>query len=97
MDTSSPNAGAAPTPERRKLLIATGAAAGLATVATGVPFVSSLAPSERAKAMGAPVQVGIADIPPGGMKTVEWRGKPAATKLEVPPHRYLGDGEILIG
>jgi H+/Cl- antiporter ClcA len=37
MDTSSPNAGAAPTPERRKLLIATGAAAGLATVATGVP------------------------------------------------------------
>lgn len=26
--------------------------------------------------MGASVEVDISDIPPGGMKTVEWRGKP---------------------
>ena len=26
--------------------------------------------------MGAAVEVDIGDIPPGGMKTVEWRGKP---------------------
>jgi ubiquinol-cytochrome c reductase iron-sulfur subunit len=63
-------------PERRQWLIATGAAGGVAAVATAVPFVSTLAPSERAKALGAAVEVDIGDIPPGGMKTVEWRGKP---------------------
>lgn len=63
-------------PERRTWLIGTAAAGGVAAVATAVPFVSTLAPSERAKALGAAVEVEIADIPPGGMKTVEWRGKP---------------------
>jgi ubiquinol-cytochrome c reductase iron-sulfur subunit len=41
-----------------------------------VPFVSSIAPSERARAAGAPVQVDISAIPPGEKLTVEWRGKP---------------------
>jgi ubiquinol-cytochrome c reductase iron-sulfur subunit len=63
-------------PDRRTWLIATGAAGGVAAVATAVPFVSTFGPSERAKAQGAAVEVDIADIPPGGMKTVEWRGKP---------------------
>jgi ubiquinol-cytochrome c reductase iron-sulfur subunit len=63
-------------PERRFWLIATGAAGGVAALGTAVPFVSSFAPSERAKAMGAAVEVDIGDIAPGGMKTVEWRGKP---------------------
>ena len=63
-------------PERRTWLLATGVAGGAAAVATAVPFVSSFAPSERARAMGAAVEVDIGDIPPGGMKTVEWRGKP---------------------
>jgi ubiquinol-cytochrome c reductase iron-sulfur subunit len=62
--------------ERRTWLLATGVAGGAAVVATAVPFVSSFAPSERARAMGAAVEVDIGDIPPGGMKTVEWRGKP---------------------
>lgn len=62
--------------DRRTWLRATGAAAGAGALATAVPFVASLAPSERAKALGAPVEVDIADLPPGGMKTVEWRGKP---------------------
>jgi len=62
--------------ERRTWLLATGAAGAVATVATAVPFVSSFAPSERAKALGASVEVDIGDIAPGAMKTVEWRGKP---------------------
>ena len=62
--------------DRRTWLIATSAAGAVAAVATAVPFVSTFAPSERAKAMGAPVEVDISDIPPGGTKTVEWRGKP---------------------
>lgn len=65
-----------PDPERRTWLLATTAAGGAAAVATAMPFVSTFAPSERAKAMGAAVEVDIGDIPPGGMKTVEWRGKP---------------------
>jgi ubiquinol-cytochrome c reductase iron-sulfur subunit len=70
-------AGAAPDDEeRRRWLMLTGAAGGAATVAATVPFVTSLAPSERARAAGGPVEVDIGDIPPGGMKTVERRGKP---------------------
>jgi ubiquinol-cytochrome c reductase iron-sulfur subunit len=64
------------TPERRQWLVITAAASGVAAVATAVPFVSSLAPSERARAAGGPVEVDLSDIPAGGMKTVEWRGKP---------------------
>ena len=63
-------------PERRRLLMTTAAAGGVAVVATGTPFVATLSPSERARAQGAAVEVDIGDIPPGGTKTVEWRGKP---------------------
>jgi len=63
-------------PERRTWVLATSAAGGVAALATALPLVSSFAPSDRAKASGAAVEVDIADIPPGGSKTVEWRGKP---------------------
>jgi ubiquinol-cytochrome c reductase iron-sulfur subunit len=55
--------------------IACGAGA-VGTVATAVPFVSSFAPSERAKAAGAAVEVDISTLKSGEMATVEWRGKP---------------------
>lgn len=62
--------------EKRRMVLWTGAIAGTAGIATAIPFVSSFAPSERARAMGASVEADIADIAPGGVKTVEWRGKP---------------------
>lgn len=61
---------------RRGLLVATCAAGGVAGLATAGAFVSTFQPSERAKAAGAPVEVDIAGMAPGEMKTVEWRGKP---------------------
>lgn len=61
---------------RRGLLVATCAAGGVAGLATAGTFVSTFQPSERAKAAGAPVEVNIADMVPGEMKTVEWRGNP---------------------
>jgi ubiquinol-cytochrome c reductase iron-sulfur subunit len=61
---------------RRNLLLATSAVGGAAAVATAVPFVASLTPSERAKAAGAPVEADISKLAPGEMMTVEWRGKP---------------------
>jgi ubiquinol-cytochrome c reductase iron-sulfur subunit len=63
-------------PGRRTWIgIACGAGA-VGTVATAVPFVASFAPSERAKAAGAAVEVDISTLRPGEMATVEWRGKP---------------------
>lgn len=62
--------------DRRTWLLATGAAGGVAAAGLAIPLVSSLAPSERAKAAGGPVEVEIGDLPPGGIKTVEWRGNP---------------------
>jgi ubiquinol-cytochrome c reductase iron-sulfur subunit len=62
--------------DRRRWVVLTAATGGVGTVLTAIPFVSTFAPSERAKAVGGPVEVDISDIQPGGIKTVEWRGKP---------------------
>ena len=52
--------------------IATGAVgAGLAAV----PFLSSLKPSARAQALGAPVEVPLGSVQPGEMVRVIWRGR----------------------
>ena len=61
---------------RRRLLVATATAGGVAGVAAVVPFVASMLPSERAKSAGAPVEADISKLQPGEMMTVEWRGKP---------------------
>jgi ubiquinol-cytochrome c reductase iron-sulfur subunit len=58
------------------LIIATAAVGGAGAVAAVVPFVSSMLPSQRAKAAGAPVEVDVSNLAPGQMITVEWRGKP---------------------
>jgi ubiquinol-cytochrome c reductase iron-sulfur subunit len=61
---------------KRTWLIATGCAGAVGGVATAVPFVSTFAPSERAKAAGAAVEADIGGLQPGEKMTVEWRGKP---------------------
>ncbi|MDD3483950.1 ubiquinol-cytochrome c reductase iron-sulfur subunit [Azovibrio restrictus] len=61
---------------RRRLIVATAAVGGAGALAVLVPFVSTMLPSERAKAAGAPVEVDISKLEPGQMVTVEWRGKP---------------------
>ncbi len=61
---------------RRNLVIACGAAGGVAGVAAAVPFAASWLPSERAKAGGAPVIADISALEPGQTMTVEWRSKP---------------------
>src|SRR5690606_39740966 len=65
-----------PDPSRRFWVTTACAVGGVAGVATAVPFVSTFAPSEKARAAGAPVEVEVADLAPGQMRTVEWRGKP---------------------
>jgi len=65
-----------PDPSRRFWITTACAMGGVAGVATAVPFVSTFAPSAKARAAGAPVEVDISNIAPGQMMTVEWRGKP---------------------
>jgi len=61
---------------RRNMIVATGAVSVAAGLGVAVPFAWSWAPSERAKAAGAPVEADISNIAPGEMAVVEWRGKP---------------------
>ncbi|MBP7580845.1 ubiquinol-cytochrome c reductase iron-sulfur subunit [Vogesella mureinivorans] len=61
---------------RRFLTVATSAVGGVAAAGVAVPFLMSFAPSERAKAAGAPVEVDISKLEPGQKINVEWRGKP---------------------
>lgn len=61
---------------RRRLTQAATAAGGLAIGGAAVPFVVSLAPSERARAQGAPVEADLSRLAPAELATFEWRGKP---------------------
>ena len=63
-------------PSKRTWLIASSCAGVAGGAATVWPFVSSLQPSARDKAAGAPVEVDISTIKPGEKITVAWRGKP---------------------
>jgi ubiquinol-cytochrome c reductase iron-sulfur subunit len=63
--------------KRRRLLTIATTGVGLAGVAgIAVPFAGSMAPSERAKAAGAPVEVDISKLEAGQQLIVKWRGKP---------------------
>jgi len=68
--------GAPMDPKRRQLLIATSVVSAAAGAGVMIPLVSSLQPSERARAAGASVEVDISRLAPGEIMTVEWRGKP---------------------
>jgi len=64
--------------------------------AAAVPFVTSLLPSARARAAGAPVDVDISKIEPGMQITALWRGKPiwvlhrtASMLAKLGKHDYL--------
>jgi len=61
---------------RRFLYIAAGAMGAAGAVGVATPFVKSWYPSEKAKAVGAPVSVDIGTLEAGEMRTIEWRGKP---------------------
>jgi len=76
-DAVIPAPGEGPVDQSRRTWIAITCGAGaIGGAVTAVPFISTFAPSERAKAAGAPVQVDISAIKPGEKLTVEWRGKP---------------------
>ena len=62
---------------RRKFLtVATGTTAAVGAVFAVSPFVASWEPSERARAMGAPVTVDLSKLEVGQLVTYVWRRQP---------------------
>ena len=61
--------------KRHFLTIATAVTGSAGIAFAAVPFLSSLKPSARARALGAPVEVPLASLEPGEMVRVVWRGK----------------------
>jgi len=60
---------------RHFLTVATAVTGVVGAGFAAVPFLSSLKPSARAQALGAPVEVSLASLEPGEMIRVLWRGK----------------------
>jgi ubiquinol-cytochrome c reductase iron-sulfur subunit len=61
---------------RRFLTTAATIVGGVGVAATAVPFISTMTPSAKTKAIGAPVEVDISELQPGQMLRVKWQGKP---------------------
>ena len=60
---------------RHFLTVATVVTGAVGAGLTAIPFLSSLKPSARAQALGAPVEVAIGSLQPGEMVRVLWRGR----------------------
>lgn len=71
----APDAASVDKDKRTTIMIAC-AVGGAGVAAVAAPFLASFAPSERAKAAGAPVEVDLSSIPLGDKIVVEWRGLP---------------------
>lgn len=71
MSSSDVNTG-----RRRFLTGAVAAVSGIGGAFAAVPFIAAWTPSERVKAIGAPVEVSIGSLEPGQMTRVKWQGKP---------------------
>jgi len=60
---------------RHFLTVATAVTGIVGAGLVAIPFISSLRPSARAQALGAPVEVPIGSLQPGEMLRVIWRGR----------------------
>lgn len=61
---------------RRFLTTAATIVGGAGAAAAAVPFISTMTPSAKARAIGAPVEVDFGDLKPGELRRVKWQGKP---------------------
>jgi ubiquinol-cytochrome c reductase iron-sulfur subunit len=61
------------TSRRKFLTTATVAMGAVGTAFALVPFISSWQPSERARALGAPVELDLSKLEPGQMTIITWR------------------------
>ena len=83
--------------EKRTTVMIACAVGGAGVAAVAAPFLASFAPSERAKAAGAPVEVDLSSIPVGEKIVVEWRGLPVWILRRTPEMLQAvkkADGEV---
>jgi ubiquinol-cytochrome c reductase iron-sulfur subunit len=80
---------------RRFLTAATTVVGGVGVAFALVPFISSMQPSAKARAAGAPVRADISKLEEGQMIRVKWRGKPVWVVKRTP--EMLGTLEGLAG
>lgn len=80
---------------RRVLTAATSVVGAVGTGYAVYPFLAAWAPSEKAKAAGAPVEADISKLEPGQLVRVKWRGKPVWIVRRT--EKNLADMEKLTG
>ncbi|MCG8379237.1 MAG: ubiquinol-cytochrome c reductase iron-sulfur subunit [Proteobacteria bacterium] len=61
---------------RRFITAAATVVGGAGVVAGAIPFVATMTPSAKTKAIGAPVEVDISNLQPGERIIEKWQGKP---------------------
>ena len=69
---------------RHFLTVATSITGGVGVFLAAVPFVLSMKPSVKAKALGAPVEIDISRLEPGQATYVAWRGRSIAVVSRTP-------------
>lgn len=63
--------------ERRRFLVrATTLVGGVGAVCAAAPFIQSWFPSDKAQALGAPIEIDVSKLEAGAQITYAWRGKP---------------------
>lgn len=60
---------------RRMIVGASSAIGGVAVAGIAVPFLGAWMPSEKAKSIGAPIEMDISKLPSGAQQRAVWRGK----------------------
>ncbi|MBI4754319.1 MAG: ubiquinol-cytochrome c reductase iron-sulfur subunit [Betaproteobacteria bacterium] len=83
---------------RRRLVAATSAAGAVGVVGAAIPFLASMAPSERARSAGAPVEADLSRVGLGELATVAWRGRPVWILHRTPEmiERLSKNGHLLL-
>ena len=81
--------------KRRFLTAATSVVGAVGVGFALVPFIASMQPSAKAKALGAPAEADISKLEPGQMLRVKWRGQPVWVVYRTPEN--LKDLDALKG
>jgi ubiquinol-cytochrome c reductase iron-sulfur subunit len=81
--------------KRRFLTAATSVVGAVGVGFALVPFIASMQPSAKAKALGAPAEADISKLEPGQILRVKWRGQPVWVVYRTPEN--LKDLDALTG
>lgn len=81
--------------KRRFLTAATSVVGAVGVGFALVPFIASMQPSAKARALGAPAEADLSKLEPGQMLRVKWRGQPVWVVYRTPEN--LKDLEGLTG